>query len=145
MSFSVLFIPFLYATFCTIIIFIYMEWFYKRCSVCVSLLVDNRKKTGQLYNGNTVLEAAYLLNASKSSDYQQYTTAYADLQLSVLRLLAEGRGASDTMISERLELTRQEILDVIAFEADLANVSVRVYHVYESETAYIKLCVCIYK
>lgn len=74
----------------------------------------------QLFNGNTVLEAVYLLNASKSADYQLYTNAYAELQLNVLRLLAEAKGIT---VTDNLDKARAEILDVIKFEADLANVS----------------------
>ncbi|KAI1280597.1 Membrane metallo-endopeptidase-like 1 [Halotydeus destructor] len=69
-----------------------------------------------LYNGNTVLEAVYLLNASL--DYQK---AYADFQVNVLKLLTEAKGW--TISEDNLEKARQEVLATIAFEADLANIT----------------------
>lgn len=77
----------------------------------------------QLFNGNTVLEAIYLLNASRADEYQFYTNAYADLQMDVLRLLAGSKGSQESQVTALIGKAREEVLEVIAFEADLANVS----------------------
>lgn len=83
----------------------------------------------QLFNGNTVLETVYLLNATNSpEEYGSYATQYTDLIFNVLYLLANSNNQTDSLSieAEKAKLFTPllpKLMDMFSFEADLANVS----------------------